>query len=200
MAYMNEQFAPLETKLACLREYGQIEFDVLPYHFEPGMKLAKIDCATGRPDAFVLTSRSMGQDMQGRFLALNGYAYRFDGDQYVQRPMRTKVRTFQGTRLTESLAAVELSAALEAELMGKCVSSCISWVLMSVSERGRLYTTFAGVHHKEYLGKRVIVDPKAYTNQEGYERDPKAIIRPLAEDMLYLLPPDIEGFNLSNKV
>jgi hypothetical protein len=67
-------------------------------------------------------------------------------------------------------------------------------------ERGRLYTTFAGVHHKEYLGKRVIVDPKAYDHREGYERDPKAVIQPLAEDSLYLLPPDIEGFNLANKI
>jgi hypothetical protein len=63
--------------------------------------------------------------------------------------------------------------------------------------------------------KRVIVDPKAYANREGYIRDPYVlppylflfsrrtsnhIVSPLREDELYLLPADIKGFNLSEKV
>jgi hypothetical protein len=58
----------------------------------------------------------------------------------------------------------------------------------------------AGVYHKEYKGKRVMIDPKAYRNREGYVRDPKAVVDPIEEENLYLLPPDIEGFNLANKV
>jgi hypothetical protein len=119
VAYMNDQFAPLEAKLARLHDYGQLEFDVLLYHFEPGMKLVGFDCATGRPDAFVLSSRSMGQDMCGRFLALVGYAYKFDGDQYAKRPIRTRINEFEGTRPVNSLDAMELSADLEEELKGE---------------------------------------------------------------------------------
>lgn len=57
MAYMNEQFEPIEKKLARMREYGQMEFELLLYHFEPGQKLVYFDCPSGRPDAFVLTDR-----------------------------------------------------------------------------------------------------------------------------------------------
>jgi hypothetical protein len=46
----------------------------------------------------------------------------------------------------------------------------------------------------------VILDPKAYANRNGYTRDSQAVIKSLADDLLYLLPPDIEGFNLANKV
>jgi hypothetical protein len=58
----------------------------------------------------------------------------------------------------------------------------------------------SGVYHKDYEGKRVILDPKAYFNRDGYIRDPTAVVEPLADDLLYLLPPSIEGFNLANKV
>jgi hypothetical protein len=58
MDYMNEQFAPLEKKLARMREYGQMEFDLLLYHFEPEQKLVYYDNAR-RPQAFVVTSRSI---------------------------------------------------------------------------------------------------------------------------------------------
>jgi hypothetical protein len=68
------------------------------------------------------------------------------------------------------------------------------------TERGELYTAVAGVYHKEYNGKRVMVDPKAYRYRDGYIRDPKAVVDPIEEENLYLLPPDIEGFNLANKV
>jgi hypothetical protein len=121
MAYMNTQFAPLEAKLARLHEYGQIEFDVLLYHFEPGMKIVNVHGARGRPDAFVLSGKSLGQDMCGRFLALQGHAYRFDGDQYTMRVVQAQIREFRGTRPIESLAAVELSPELEKELTGRCL-------------------------------------------------------------------------------
>lgn len=39
-------------------------------------------------------------------------------------------------------------------------------------ERGRLYASLSGVFHKDYNGKRVMLDPKAYANREGYDRDP----------------------------
>jgi hypothetical protein len=59
MEYMNEQFAPVEEKLARLKEFGQMEFDLLPYHFEPGHKLVVFDCPHGRPSAFKLSTRAI---------------------------------------------------------------------------------------------------------------------------------------------
>jgi hypothetical protein len=56
------------------------------------------------------------------------------------------------------------------------------------------------VHHKEYEGQRVILDPKAYHSRSGYEREPEAVIEHLDDHDLFLLPPVIEGFNLANKV
>jgi hypothetical protein len=59
MTYMNEQYAPLEAKLIRMQEYGQMDWDMLLYYFEPGQKLYEVDCSTGRPDAFVLIDRSI---------------------------------------------------------------------------------------------------------------------------------------------
>jgi hypothetical protein len=53
MDYMGEQFAPIEKKLARMQEFGQMEFDLLPYHFEPGQKIMSDG------SAFVLTSRGI---------------------------------------------------------------------------------------------------------------------------------------------
>jgi hypothetical protein len=117
--YMNEQFAPLEAKLARLHEYGQLEFDVLLYHFEPGMKLVVSDCATGGSDASVLLGRSIGRDIRGRFVMLDGYAYRFNGDQYAKRSVQTRIYEFKGTRPVDSLAAMEMSVELEEKLKGE---------------------------------------------------------------------------------
>jgi hypothetical protein len=117
MTYMNEQFAPTEAKLARMREYGQLEFDILLYHFEPGMKLVGSECGTGRPDAFVLQSRSIGKTFSGsQVLRLRGYAYRFNGDQYEQRFIRTDIEEYKGTQRVECLPVMELPAQLEEAL------------------------------------------------------------------------------------
>lgn len=55
MPYMDEHFKPTEERLARLREYGQMEFDLLEHHFEPGQEVVGID-HLGRPEAFVLSS------------------------------------------------------------------------------------------------------------------------------------------------
>jgi hypothetical protein len=61
MDYMNQQFMPVEEKLALLKKYDQIEFDLLPYYFEPGDQLVEFDPSPCRPSAFVLTSRAVQQ-------------------------------------------------------------------------------------------------------------------------------------------
>jgi hypothetical protein len=114
LAYMNEQFAPIEAKLARMREYGQIEFDMLLYHFEPGMKLVGFDCPSGRPDAMVLLSREIDTSRGDNGpLVLNGYAYHFDGDEFKMRDVRRKIHRYTGTRRMDSLAAMELPAEVE---------------------------------------------------------------------------------------
>jgi hypothetical protein len=120
MAYMNEQFAPIEAKLARMREYGQIEFDMLLYHFEPGMKLVGFDCPLGRPDAMVLQKREVDTEWNGtRYLMLNGYARRFNGDEYGPRHIRKKIFEYKGTKRMDSLAVMELTPNIEEILKSK---------------------------------------------------------------------------------
>jgi hypothetical protein len=118
MTYMNEQFAPTEAKLARMREYGQFEFDILLYHFEPGMKLVRFDSA-GRPDAFVLQSCSLGSSWNGPVVNLHGYAYRFNGDYYERRSVGTEIDQFKGTQRAECLPVVILPSQLEESLKSK---------------------------------------------------------------------------------
>jgi hypothetical protein len=122
MTYMNEQFAPVETKLATLRECGQLEFDVLVYHFEPGMKLVRFSCSDNHPDAFVLTNCSLERAWFGdEVVRLSGYAYKFDGDEYERRSVRTDIEKFEGTKPMQSLSAIELTAQIEEALKSTSV-------------------------------------------------------------------------------
>jgi hypothetical protein len=121
VAYMNEQFAPTEGKLARMREYGQIEFEMLLYYYEPGMKLVGTSSINGPLDAMTLKSRSIDTDCLGnRFLLVEGYAYHFDGDDFTLREVETvKIYEYKGTRRIDGLPARELSSDIEAMLKGK---------------------------------------------------------------------------------
>lgn len=136
MEYMNEQFAPLEEKLARLKEFGQMEFDLLPYHFEPDHKLVVFDCPRGRPSAFKLTSRaieryassSLGRvvgyslhrsDWRGRRMMLRGVAYKFDGDAFVQKGIETEINEFKGTMPAQELEAIHLTTVIEEGLTSR---------------------------------------------------------------------------------
>jgi hypothetical protein len=70
MSYMNHHFAPVERQLARMREYGQIDFALLPYYFEPGQKFMYYDDHSGRPDAFILESRYVERLAYNLFVAL----------------------------------------------------------------------------------------------------------------------------------
>jgi hypothetical protein len=104
-----------------LRECGQLEFDVLLYHFEPGMKLIRFPCGESHPEAFVLTSRSLYKPWFGDVVVrLSGYAYTFNGDEYERRSVRTDIEKFEGTIPIQCLPAMELPAQIEEALKSTC--------------------------------------------------------------------------------
>lgn len=134
MEYFNEKFAPIEQKLARLRDFDQMEFDYLIYYYEPGQKLVTFD-ANGRPEAFVLTSRKIQTSVisdspytgnsfvhrqwGAREISLIGYAYWYNGDEYLKKTITAGTNEYKGTRPSSGLPAVLLTDEMEATLKGK---------------------------------------------------------------------------------
>ncbi|KDQ49905.1 hypothetical protein JAAARDRAFT_42499, partial [Jaapia argillacea MUCL 33604] len=191
LGYLDEQFKSIADRLELLNSYGQIEYDQLVYYFQPQEKYSTSE-VHGKI-AFVLNSRYY--DDYSNCFCLDGMAYAWNGSKYSTTSVSRTVRSFPGSVELESLSCKVLTPELEAKL----------------TERGRLYTTLSGVHYKQFrtlktmdlrlIGsqERVVVDRRAYNYKQGYDAEPDEVIPKIDEKLLYLLPPEVYGFNLTRK-
>ncbi|KDQ49892.1 hypothetical protein JAAARDRAFT_42481 [Jaapia argillacea MUCL 33604] len=180
LGYLDEQFKSIADRLELLNSYGQIEYDQLIYYFQPQEKYSTSEVHGNI--AFVLNSRYY--DDYNKCFCLDGMAYVWDGCEYSVTSVSRIVRSFQGSVELGSLSCKVLTPELEAKL----------------TERGRLYTTLSGVNYKQYHKERIVVDRRAYNSKRGYDVEPDEVIPKIDEKLLYLLPPEVYGFNLTRKI
>ncbi|EPQ54861.1 P-loop containing nucleoside triphosphate hydrolase protein [Gloeophyllum trabeum ATCC 11539] len=180
LTYLDEEFQPTADRLALLLSYGQIEWDLLIYYFQP-----KSTYSAEQEDkiAFVLTNRYYEMSSSNPYFQLEGEGWMWDGSSYVQYSLSRTIYQYKGTKDLDALPCMSLTVELQDKLR----------------ERGRLYTSYSGMHYRTYFKDRVIVDKKAFDNTSGYIADPEFVIPELDEDKLHLLPPTVYGFNLSQK-
>lgn len=113
---------------------------------------------------------------RGRIAALYGTAYVFDGDQFGGKTVNKVIEEFKGTKAIDQLSVRLLSEEVKGALTGK-IHSTLGILCFINLERGRLYSSLSGVQHKLYNGQRVILDPKAYGNRDGYIKDPYVLLK-----------------------
>ncbi|EIM79449.1 P-loop containing nucleoside triphosphate hydrolase protein [Stereum hirsutum FP-91666 SS1] len=180
--YLEKQFEPTKNELAGLVTYGHITFDLLKYHYRVGETLA-----TPGPGekliAFVVTKKSYIPTTAGPMFVLDGYGYHWNGDRYKAYSVERQVVGFEGTTDIKDLTCQKLTSAAKEAL----------------TERGKIYASCAGVHYRNYQGRRVIVDAKGAKNPSGYTRKPDEEIPECDSEKIHLLPPDMKGFNLAQK-
>ncbi|KDQ49902.1 hypothetical protein JAAARDRAFT_42494 [Jaapia argillacea MUCL 33604] len=192
LGYLDEQFQSIADRLKLLNSYGQIEYDQLIYYFQPQEKYSTSDCAG--PIAFILDSREY--DTCDKCFVIEGTTYIWDGDEYTKSSITRRIDAFPGSLGLEYLSCKLLTPELEAKF----------------TERGRLYTTLSGVHYKQF-----IVDRRAWNSEQGHDTDPwgcrpdrnvsladpsrssEQAVPKIDDKLLYLLPPDVYGFNLTRK-
>ncbi|KDQ49893.1 hypothetical protein JAAARDRAFT_42485 [Jaapia argillacea MUCL 33604] len=184
LGYLDGQFQSIADRLKLLNSYGQIEYDQLIYYFQPQEKYSTFGC--DGPIAFVLDSREY-DTCNNRFV-IEGTTYVWDGDEYSKSSITRRINTFPGSLGLEYLSCKVLTPELEAKF----------------TERGRLYTTLSGVHYKQCkfripCRERVVVDRRAWNAEQGYDVEPEKEVPKIDEKFLYLLPPEVYGFNLTRK-
>lgn len=174
--FLDAEFQPIADRLAMLLSYEQIEYDLLLYYFEKGRKIL-----AGNVALTVQSTRYTGGPDPAFYI--KGEGVYWDGIDYSSYTDSESIAMFKGTAQLEDLSCVLLTPEMEAKL----------------KERGRLYTSYSGMHYRAYDDRRVIVDRVAYDNRGGYIADPDKEIPELAEEQLYLLPTSVYGFDLTLK-
>ncbi|KAG1735052.1 P-loop containing nucleoside triphosphate hydrolase protein [Suillus lakei] len=160
--------------------YGHIAFDLLKYYFERGNKyyILQDDDLTG----FTLRSAYYDEDLTSFYL--NGETTRWNGCKYINKTNSFSIPKYDGT--------VELS-----KLSCKIMTDDVRAKLIA---RGKLYASFSGgFHYKSYDGSRIVIDERAFEEQEGYTRNPDEKIPDVPEGKQDQLPAFVNGFDLKRK-
>ncbi|KAJ7575648.1 P-loop containing nucleoside triphosphate hydrolase protein [Mycena floridula] len=140
--HIEEDFKSTGDRLALVKGYGHIEFELLAlavqhpnsllFLFEPGDHLVTMDKAE-QPIAFYVTSRHIvrhGDDPDVFHITGNGQ--RWNGSSYVNYKVSEQVAEFDDTVEITSLAFKAINPEVEEKLR----------------ERGKKYTAHAGVHYR----------------------------------------------------
>ncbi|KZT22805.1 P-loop containing nucleoside triphosphate hydrolase protein [Neolentinus lepideus HHB14362 ss-1] len=184
LQYLDEEFKPTAERLAALLSYGQIEYDLLRYHFEPDVT---VFTTTDDPMAYIITETEYITS-DPKAYHMTGKAVRWSGHKYEWHFVSIKITQFAGTKELDALPCAVLTDEVKENL----------------KKRGRVYTSYAGMHYRSYVNSdihdRVIVDRIAYDNQDGYVADPSFKVPKLHEDQLHLLPSKVYGFNMTRKL
>ncbi|KAK7453485.1 hypothetical protein VKT23_011762 [Stygiomarasmius scandens] len=150
--YVSEKFQPLQDRLDLCINYGQMEFDLLKYYFKKDELIVTTtdDPVYDPPVAIKVKSTNITNKAPGpghldnpqQIFLVEGEGYEWNGSAYTPRRVKLECEHFEGSKNISSLPFVHLAEEMKE----------------SLTARGRLYTTYSGVHFLSYNGARVIVD------------------------------------------
>ncbi|THU83231.1 hypothetical protein K435DRAFT_807665 [Dendrothele bispora CBS 962.96] len=115
----------------------------LQYLFEPGEYAATNDHEFSLPIAFKITERYYYTSFGKEYFTVEGEGLKWDGEAYSEYSITRECETFEGTKEIRKLPFNHVSQELE-EILNK-------WLMnFECKARGKLYTTFPGVHYQVY--------------------------------------------------
>ncbi|THU81884.1 P-loop containing nucleoside triphosphate hydrolase protein [Dendrothele bispora CBS 962.96] len=176
---LSEHFKLISDRLELAMSHGHIEFDLYGCIMSPNTL-----CNEHPIKSSIFLTKKI-RHFGGKYFKVVGEGLEWDGNAYSKYNIERQCEMFEGTTEISQLPFNRVSQKLKEDLI----------------TRGKLYTTFAGVHYQvcECMS-RVIVDHQAYGSRKGYIRDPlKQEIPTLDESLLHLLPPQVYGFHLAHK-
>ncbi|ESK91842.1 aaa family atpase [Moniliophthora roreri MCA 2997] len=152
VGYLDEKFKPTAERLASAIKYGYMEFDLLPYYFEPGQEVS-----IKRPDgdlAMKVTQVNVNENLLGPAdygegpytVTVEGYGYTWEGNCWLTAKLRETCYHFVGTKELSELYVKLLTDEKRKEL----------------AARGMLYKNLAGIHYRTCDGDRIVVDRSGY--------------------------------------
>ncbi|KAG7091788.1 hypothetical protein E1B28_008192 [Marasmius oreades] len=225
VAYLEKKFKPIAERLASALRYGYMEFDLLPYYFEPGQHVS-FTSANGNLLAMNVTHVHVYDDASHvapnsckrlSHISIEGFGYTWEGVSFTTQHLKTSCYSFTGKKELSELPVKILTPEKREEL----------------TARGRRYKAEAGIRYRVYKGDRIVIDRLGFVDAQVYEsnkkrakirrRDsydsyanpdpptlnpewstrsvawPQTNEKDIADELLCFLPVDLYGYNLSRK-
>lgn len=193
---LKEEFKPVTERLNHAIAHGRIPRDLLEFYFRKDQQYYYND-DNNDFDAFRLIS-SYYDDFDQTF-TLNGEGAFWNGTKWVTLERGRMVKLAEGSLILADFRTFKMTPEIHARL----------------TERGRKYASLAGVHHRLYRGRRIMVDRLGW-NTFGYNHAddtpfPFPLLRdrskarnnddilPVPKDDIALLPRFMPGFDLERK-
>ncbi|KAF9255588.1 P-loop containing nucleoside triphosphate hydrolase protein [Marasmius fiardii PR-910] len=162
IAYLEKKFKPIEDRLASAIRFGYMEFDLLPYYFEPGQEVwfnsfddsdqplaMKVDVVHVYGDAFSTTGHFKRMDQ----VSIEGNGYAWDGVYFSAVTRKVSCYSFTGSRELSKLPVQLLTPEKREEL----------------TARGRRYKAEAGINYRIVRGERVVIDRLGFLDAQRQE-------------------------------
>jgi hypothetical protein len=193
---LKEEFKPVAERLNHAITHGRIPRDLLEFYFRKNHQYYYLD-DNNDFDAFRLIS-TYYDDFDQTF-TLNGEGAFWNGTKWATLDRGRMVKLAEGSLILTDFRTSKMTP----EICGR------------LTERGRKYASLAGIHHKLYRGRRVMIDRLGW-NTFGYNhaddtpfpfpllqdrskaRNNNDIL-PVREDDIALLPRFMPGFDLERK-
>ncbi|KAL0577787.1 hypothetical protein V5O48_004216 [Marasmius crinis-equi] len=172
VSYLETKFKPIAERLANAIRYGYMEFDLLPYYFEPGqevwytpqgqeslaMKISQVqvhaDFALDHNgvDWFESFGSEDDDNEVGNGIYIEGHGYSWNGACFAIRPLKGACRIFSGRKEISTLPIQLMTPEKREEL----------------TARGRRYKAEAGINYKIWRGERVVIDQIGYCDAQKF--------------------------------
>lgn len=193
---LKEEFKPIAERLKHAIVHGRIPRDLLDFYFRKNQHYYYLD-DNNDFDAFRLVS-TYYDDFDQTF-TLNGEGTFWNGAKWTTLERGRMVKLAEGSLILSDFRTTKITPEIFTQL----------------TERGRKYASLAGVHHRLYRGRRIMVDRLGW-NTFGYNHAddtpfPFPLLQdrstarnnddipPVLEDDIALLPRFMPGFDLERK-
>lgn len=139
--FLLSHFASAIKTLPKLLEHGEITFDLLWALFPPNTIVYSLDEHSEQPECTIVDFGEGKEGVRGKFFALDVRNINWDGKVFGEVSDIVVIFEFQGAQSITSLDAFPLQYHKDVEN-----------VKSTLINRGRKFTTLAGVHHCSYTG------------------------------------------------
>ncbi|KAK1221190.1 hypothetical protein PQX77_016003 [Marasmius sp. AFHP31] len=167
IAYLDTKFKPIAERLASAIRYKYMEFDLLPYYFQPGQEVWFGSCNPSGPLAMKVTKVRINPVLGFSWgnsgtnwgeidsITIKGQGYSWNGRFFNTVTLKEKCYKFAGRKEISALSVQLMTPEKREEL----------------TARGRRYKTEAGIRYRIWNGERVVIDPLGYTDAEEYNNE-----------------------------
>ncbi|KAL0577786.1 hypothetical protein V5O48_004215 [Marasmius crinis-equi] len=194
VSYLETKFKPIAERLANAIRYGYMEFDLLPYYFEPGQEVwfnsayrqVAIKVSQVHVSGNIVACNGVGSEVST--ISVKGHGYSWNGRFFETSVLEETCFSFAGRKEIWTLPVQLMTPEKREELTGRLPFSPFTppppipypplpslvrvygaLIRMYATARGRRYKAEAGINYRIWRGERVVIDQLGYTDAQHYD-------------------------------